>query len=137
MTTKDPIAKAPTSRPKRTPIGTKQRLSIKNKDANYEYRIVNDVRDRVEIFRENGWEPVRANDVKIGDSRLENPSALGTTARIPVGLVGENTGHGVVMRIPKDWYTEDQQAKQAEIDKLEATLKSDAQKQDGRIDIGR
>jgi hypothetical protein len=32
------------------------------------------------------------------------------------------------MRIPEDWYKEDQRAKQAEIDAVEATMKSDARK---------
>lgn len=126
MTKAEATVRAKRARPQRTTLGTKSRLNIANKDADYEYRFVNDVRDRVEIFKENGWEVVPQADVRIGDNRVENPSALGSASRIPVGLVGEQAGHAVVMRIPKDWYEEDQRAKQAEIDRLERTMKEDA-----------
>jgi hypothetical protein len=123
---KESIAKAPRARPQRTSISTKNRLNVANKDPNYEYRIVNDVRDRVAIFQENGWEVVPAADVKIGDKRVENPGSVGSAATISVGLVGEQAGQGVVMRIPKDWYVEDQKAKDALVDATEQSMKQEA-----------
>lgn len=136
--TKEAITKAPRVRPQRTPIGTKSRLAIHNKEAGYEYRIVNDVRDRVEIFKQNGWEVVPAADIRVGDKRVEDPSAVGSSSRVPVGLIGEQAGHAVVMRIPTEWYKEDQAAKQAEINRLEQTMKEEALEGNyGKLEINR
>lgn len=123
---REPIAKTPRTRPQRSKLSGKSRLVVHNKDENFEYRVVNDVRDRVEIFKENGWEVVPAADVKIGDKRVEDPSSVGSASRIAVGLVGEQAGHAVVMRIPKEWFKEDQAAKEQELRALEQTMKEDA-----------
>jgi hypothetical protein len=136
--TREAIAQAPKQRPKRTTLGTKTRLGVANPDPNYEYRFVNDTRDRVEIFKQNGWEVAPDKDVKVGDSRVENPSAIGSASRVPVGLVGELPGHAVVMRIPKQWYEEDQKAKANEIARLENTMKDpSASDTYGKIEITR
>lgn len=138
MSTKEPIARAPRARPQRTSISTRNRLNVANKDPNYEYRIVNDVRDRVAIFQENGWEIVPADDITVGSKRVENPSALGKASSIPVGLIGETAGNAVVMRIPKDWYAEDQKAKDVETDKLEQSMKQQALEGNyGKLEISR
>ncbi|HET8686210.1 MAG TPA: hypothetical protein VFM18_06045 [Methanosarcina sp.] len=118
------IAKAPRGRVKRTPIGTRNRLTVHNKDSKYEYRIVNDVDDRVAAFQQNGWEVVQAKEVSIGDKRLESVSATGSAAEISVG----NGTKAIVMRIPKEWFDEDQRAKAAHTDALEQTMKEDAKR---------
>jgi hypothetical protein len=119
---KEAIAKAPSGRVTRTPIGVRNVLTVKGKDPNYVYRVVNDVDDRVEAFIEGGYEVVKARDVKVGDKRVDKPSEEGSIKRISVG----GGGKGVVMRIPKDWYEEDQAAKQKFIADTEATMKADA-----------
>lgn len=121
--TKDAIAKVPRTRPQRAKIGTKDRLVVHNKDSNYEYRFVNDVKNRVAIFKQNGWEVAPAADTQIGDVRVENPTSIGSAAAVPVGLVGENAGTAVLMRIPKEWYEEDQAAKAKAIEASEQSMK--------------
>lgn len=124
--TKESIAQKRATRTKRTPIGTKSRLAVYNKDPNYEYRFVNDVRDRVAIFQENGWEPVPASENQVGDKRVENPSTMGSVASVMVGVTGHSdAGKAVLMRIPKDWYAEDQAAKAALVDAREQTMKQE------------
>lgn len=118
------LVKSPRGRVRRTPVSTRNRLTVHNKDANYEYRIVNDTDDRVAAFMENGWEIVQAKDIKVGDKRVDNASATGSAAEISVGQGTK----AFVMRIPKDWYAEDQSAKAIEIDRLEQTMKEDAQR---------
>ncbi|HET8688192.1 MAG TPA: hypothetical protein VFM18_16280 [Methanosarcina sp.] len=118
------LVKSPRGRVKRTTIGTRNRLTVHNKDSNYVYRIVNDQDDRVAAFQQNGWEVVPAKDVRIGDKRVENASSTGSAAEISVGQGTK----AVVMRIPKDWYEEDQRAKAENIDALEQTMKEDAQR---------
>lgn len=44
------------ARPQRAPLGKRDRLAIKNKEDGFVYRIVNDVDDRVELLKGNGYE---------------------------------------------------------------------------------
>lgn len=117
---KELTQKGPSVRPRRTPLTMRNKLTVKNVDPNYQYRIVNDVEDRVELFKERGYEIV--TDAQVGDSRVDRPSSLGSTTEISVG---QNV-KAVVMRIPKEWYQEDQAVKQAQIDALEASMNADA-----------
>lgn len=118
------LVKSPRGRVRRTPISTRNRLTVHNKDANYQYRIVNDTDDRIEAFKQNGWEVVQAKDVKVGDKRADTATSTGSAAEISVGQGTK----AVVMRIPKDWYEEDQRAKADQVDALENTMKEDAQR---------
>ncbi len=118
------LVKSPRGRVRRTPISTRNRLTVRNRDANYEYRIVNDIDDRVDAFKQNGWEVVAAKDVAVGDKRVENTSNTGSAAEISVGQGTK----AIVMRIPKDWYDEDQRAKSDNITALEKTMKEEAQR---------
>ena len=111
------------ARPRRTSLSQRNRLSIRNKDDGYFYRIVNDTDDRVERMMELGYEVCTKESLgATGDRRVDSASPLGTTAHFSVG---QNT-KAVVMRQRKDYYAEDQAAKQAEIDELEATMKGEA-----------
>jgi len=112
---------APVGRVRRNSIGTRNRLSVKDQDPNYVYRIVNVNDDRVEQFIEQGYEIV---NTKVGDKRVDAGTPIGSTAQISVG----NGTKAVVMRQRKDFYKEDQDAKQKEIDELEATMNNTAKK---------
>lgn len=112
---------APVGRVRRTAIGTRNRLSVKDQDPNYQYRIVNVTDDRVEQFIEQGYEIVNTS---VGDKRVDAGTPIGSTAQISVG----NGTKAVVMRQRKDFYKEDQDAKQAQIDELEATMNNTAKK---------
>lgn len=134
ITEKDTIAKPPSGRVTRTPVGVRNVLTVKGKDPNYVYRIVNDYDDRVEAFMEAGYEVVKAKEVKVGDKRVDAPTEEGSIKRISVG--GGNKG--VVMRIRKEWYDEDEAAKQRFVDETEATTKADALNGNyGKIEFGR
>jgi hypothetical protein len=86
---------------------------------------VNDIDDRVELLKERGWEVVpNAKVGAVGDRRVDNASAMGSSSHISVGAGVK----AVVMRISEEWYKEDQSVKQAEIDALEATMRSDAKR---------
>ena len=87
---------------KRTPNrsatnGTRNRLKLKNTDPAYEYRIVNDIDDRVQCLLDVGYE-IDTN-TKVGDKRAGNPSsAPGTPITVSLGQ-GDK---GIVMRIKKE-----------------------------------
>jgi hypothetical protein len=132
--TKEAIAKSPSGRVRRTPVGVRNVLTVGGKDPAYEYRIVNDTGDRVEQFRAAGYEVVSAKDVTVGDRRVNAASAEGSAASVSVGAGVK----GVVMRINKEWYAEDQARKQADVAQTEAATKADALNGTyGKLDISR
>lgn len=132
---KEAIAKAPERRVRRTPIGTRNVLTVSGKEPGYEYRFVNDSGDRIQEFLDNGWEVVERKDVRIGDKRLGNPS--GSEGSAAVASVGRGMT-AYVLRIREDWYKEDQEAKSARVDQSEAaTLEKAADGTYGKVEISR
>lgn len=120
--TKEAIAKSPSGRVRRSKLGTRNVLTVEGKEAGYVYRIVNDDGDRVQRFQEIGYELVPAKDVKVGDKRVNTSTATGSQSEVSVG--GGRKAY--VMRIPQDWYNEDQITKLNEVDSKEAAMKQNA-----------
>lgn len=102
----------PANRPKRTPIHARNVMKVMNASPGKVGRVVNDVDDRIEIFKEAGYVPVQ-RPVKMGDTRVDAASQLGSVKSMPVG----GGVRGVYMEIDKDLYEEDQRAKSAKIAK--------------------
>jgi hypothetical protein len=110
-------------RTRRTPInGTRSRLSVRGKEPGYVYRIVNDTDDRVQSLQEMGYEIVTDTKVSVGDKRIANPTQEGSPIKVSVGQ-GVNA---YVMRQKQEWFDEDQAAKNAKNDELEAQMKREA-----------
>lgn len=127
-------AKSTPGRVKRTPLTVRNRLSVKDKEPGYVYRIVNDVDDRIEQFIEQGYEIDQKNAGKVGDKRVDTASGLGS---VPSFSVGQGT-KAVVMRIKQEWYDEDQRVKQAYVKSTEETLSKDSKADYGAIEgLGR
>jgi len=118
------LAQAPAKRVRvqRTPVNGRNVLTVAGKDPDKVYRFVNDIGDRVESFRQAGYEPVPAADVRIGDKRVGAASSEGSIAQASVG----GGTKAVLMAIPKEWYDEDQEAKQAHVNELEQSMKQQA-----------
>lgn len=115
--TKETITLTASARPKRQPVGFRNRLTVKNQDPNFAYRIVNDTDDRIEMFREGGYELVDMGE-GVGDKRMDN--TINPDKSISVG----GGTRGVLMRIPKNFYDEDQKVKQDKIEVQEKNLKT-------------
>ena len=94
-------------------------------------RIVNDTGDRIQQFLDAGYELVDANSVRVGDKRVNQSTPEGTKAQVSVG----GGQKAFVMRIPKEYYEEDQAAKQAEVNRLEESIKK--QVSSGNADYGK
>jgi len=122
MTQKEAIAKAPASRVSRIPVGARTILTVKGKDPNYEYRIVNDVEDRITQFLDAGYEIVADEAVKVGDGRVSQGSSIGSQKHLSVGQGTK----AFVMRIKKEFFEEDQEAKQRRVNELESSIKQKA-----------
>ena len=107
---------------KRTPInGRRGKLNVKGKDPAYEYRVVNNIDDRVEDFLAAGYELVKNDGThKVGDKRVATPGSLDSNVEFSVG----GGDKAILMRIKKEWYDEDQKAKQRGIDELESTIRN-------------
>ena len=114
--------KSPSGRARRTPLTVRNRLSLKERDPNYQYRIVNDVDGRVDQFLEMGWEVVK--DAKVGDKRVENTTGVGS---VPTVSLGQGL-KGIVLKKKKEDYDADQAYKLEEVDATEETMRQDARR---------
>lgn len=105
----------------RTPVsGPRDILNVRNKDENYVYRWVKDVPGRVQRFLDGGYEVVVDDNAQVGHKTVDATSRLGSA------LTRNTDGTALVlMRIPREWYDEDQAAKQAEIDAIEDSMQAD------------
>lgn len=123
-------AKVPSGRPARQPMTRRNRLDVKDQDPNYHYRIINDVDDRIEAAKRAGYEVVE-NPGKVSDARVDVPSGVGSSTISVGGGI-----KGVVMRIPKEWYKEDQALKQTNILDIENKIARTAKSYErGQMDI--
>lgn len=110
---------------RRTPIaGGRNVLTVQGKDPDFVYRVVNDDGDRVSQFEDQGYEIVKDSNIKVGDRRVANPSQSGSPVEVSVG----GGKKAFVMRIQKDLYEEDQQAKQDYVNETERGMKDEARK---------
>ena len=106
------------SKPVRTPLGTRNRLTFKNLDPDYKYRMISDKDGRLQRAQDGGYEFVESTE-GLGDQMAAEASKMGKNVSKPVG-------HGVtgyLMRIKKDLYDEDQKMKQSQVNATEQTMK--------------
>lgn len=93
-----------------------------DKDPNYVYRFVNDTGSRIANFQSAGYEFVEDKDLVVGDSRVFDPSDIGSGKRVT-----SNDGTvSYLMRTKKEYYEEDQAAKAAQINETEQAMKQEA-----------
>ena len=112
-----------TTRPQRTSLANRSVLSVKGKEPGFEYRIVNDVGDRVEMFKSMGYEVVTDDSVQIGERRIANPSREGSPVQVSVG----GGTRAYLMRQKAEWYKEDQATKEAQLKDQEQAMHTEAQ----------
>lgn len=109
-----------TARPKRTPLGARNRLTFGKQDPNFVYRIVNDQDERLQQALEAGYQFVESDET-LGDKRVAEGGKVDSRVSKPVG----NGVRGFLMRIPKEYYAEDQKAKMDLVDETEKAMKPD------------
>ena len=107
-------------RPTRTPYsGRRDILTVKGKEDGFVYRWTNP--ENVDYRKEQGWEIV-AHSVTIGAQSVNQGGNVGKAVSRRVG----NNREDFLMRIPKDWYQEDDSAKQRENDEIDAAIRGKA-----------
>lgn len=92
------------------------------KDPNYIYRFVNDTGSRIDQMKQAGYEIVEDDSLIVGDSRVSDPSSQGSAKRV----ISKDGTVSYLMRQKKEYYEEDQAAKQAHNDEIEAAMKKQA-----------
>tara|TARA_R110000787_G_scaffold164798_1_gene277903 strand:- start:45 stop:560 length:516 start_codon:yes stop_codon:yes gene_type:complete len=99
----------------RVPVGGhRDLLTVQNKDPVFNYRWVEDKSEeghRIFAFLQGGYEFAKAADHKIGQIHVHTSknNLIGSVIRVPSG-----DGFVYLMRIRRDWYIEDQAAKERE-----------------------
>lgn len=128
-----PRSNKPINRPKRQPLATRNILTAPHRPG-FVRRFVNDVEDRIEIFKDAGYKIV-TEPTKVGDKRAGTETPLGTPVRKSVG--GGTVA--VLMEIPEEFYNEDQMAKEAKRKEMEQSMRQQTQKEGhyGEIKINR
>jgi hypothetical protein len=120
--TKKTVNEAPSGRPKRKPVGYRNRLLVENQDPDYQYRWVNtNFREgmlRVQEFEEAGYEKVLKHTVDADTGRIEG-SSLGSF-QTAIGGAGDVM---ILMRQKKEYFEEDQKAKQKAVDETDQAQK--------------
>ena len=109
-------------RPKRIPVSeaNRDKLFVAGLDnENYNYRWVNDVEGRLAAFIAGWWEFVDQNGNPVGDGDV-NQSA-GTSSKFTKGVGNGITAY--LMRIPKEFWLEDQETKERNLKDIEAEMK--------------
>lgn len=122
MTETAKVEKTPAKqeRARRTPVaGARDILTVYDKDPNYVYRWVRNDEGRTEWFKQRGYEVVTKAH-KVGEKAVDSGSQLGSA----VTKFGGGNVTLILMRIPKEWFDEDQAAKEASIAAVEATMKT-------------
>lgn len=117
---KEAISKAPSGRVKRTPLGQRNVLTVKNKDPNYHYRIVNDAGDNIQRRLDLGYAITEDASKDVGDKRVSSGTPIGNMIS-----VGQGT-KAVVMRIPKEFHEEDAKYVEDKATQQEAAIKEKA-----------
>ena len=122
-------------KPKRVPIGRRNVLTVKGlQDTDeFHYHWFNDVGDRLYNAVEAGYMFVAKTGLAAGDTNVE--SARGTESVMSKGVGGGKKAY--LMKIPMEFFIQDKQAKQLEVDAQEADIKANRPEGNyGKVDIG-
>ena len=116
------------NRRKRVPLHSRDILTVHNKKADKVYRWVKDVDDRLYRFKQAGWEFVTDKGTEVGEPTVNASKEAGSV------IVKRSAADELyLMCIDKDWYLEDQEAKQKEVDEMERAMYEQLNSsQDGR-----
>lgn len=102
---------------KRVKLGSRNILTAPKKNG-FVRRFVNDTGDRIQMFKDAGWNTVE--DVnQVGDPKLGRPTSIGSGANPHVG----SGQRAVLMEIPEEIYEADRAESQAAITKVENEMK--------------
>jgi len=104
------VARSTVTRATRIPVsGLRDKLTVEGKDPNYHYFWALDVDEHGnELYRlhEAGYEFVQSDSVRVGQAHVHQSAGIGSIVRVPNG----DGRYLFLMRLPMQWYLDDQQA---------------------------
>lgn len=112
----------------RVPVGGhRQRLTISDdlKDPNYVYRFVSDEPGNIDRYQRAGYEFVEDPNIEVGDDGMDPDHGQPIDRTISVAAGRTRTqlnGRLYLMRIRKEYYEEDMEAKRAERDETKRAM---------------
>lgn len=109
--------KAPV-RPKRKPVGTRQRLQFINQSPDRAYRLIDATPERIQAFEDAGYKIEQVKDYMVGGQRVDLPSIEDNAVSVGGGK------KQILVSIEREFYEEDQADKQRVVDSKEAGIKS-------------
>ena len=116
-------AEVEVTRQERVPMGAyRDILTVHDKDPNYVYRFFNDIDNRIERAKQAGYEIVD-HKVRMGAHGVANNQALGGGAQ----RISSDGVPLVLMRIRREWWEEDQAAKQKIVNDRILTINKSAE----------
>lgn len=113
-----------TGRAPRVPVsGNRDILTVDGKDPSFSYRWIldgNEAGQRIMKFTKAWWEFVKSDDGQhiVGQDMVYKTNNVGSIIRVPAG----NNSFYYLMRIPREYYKEDQKSKQQEINEKERAM---------------
>lgn len=109
-------------RDERVPVsGLRDIMTVDNKDPSFTYRWVVDSDERgqkIMRYQKGGYSLVSADEVIVGQPNVYKSEHFGSIVRLPSG----NGNYSYLMKIKKEWYDEDQEAKEDNIRSLEESM---------------
>lgn len=102
---------------KRIPLGSRNILTAPQK-AGFVRRFVNDTGDRVQMFKDAGWNAVDDGS-PVGDAKIGRPTSMGSSSNPHVG----GGTRAVLMEIPEEIYAADRAESQAKISEVENQIR--------------
>lgn len=113
------------SRAERVPLGVpRSKMSVPNRPG-FVRRWVNDNGSRLHAAQQAGYEFVDDPSLKVGDQTQTMNSDLGGAISQVVGKREDGSSmRAYLMEIPDEFYQEDQQAKQAQVDQIDQAIKT-------------
>jgi hypothetical protein len=114
-----PNSRQQDGQPKRVPVGAGNKLEFTGRDPNYAYRVVMDRQGRLDAFRAAGYD-FCYSEVREADKGVAEGTATDTRKMVNLGC----SDKGYLMRIPKEYYDQDQADKLNKVKATEAAMKN-------------
>ena len=122
----------------RVPIsGNRDILTVYGKKPGFVYRWVKDVGNRIARFKQAGYELETDPDILVGDARAAVAAPMGSPIIADANLNSNGGEKLYLMRIPEEFYKEDQAAKEANLTAMEAGMGKDVEGSYGKIELSR
>jgi len=111
---------------RRVPLGVPRSKLQVPKLEGYVLRWINDRGNRLHNAQQGGWQFTNTDEVgHVGDSATSNNANEGSYVSWPVGTKEDGKPmRAYLMKIKEEFYREDQAAKQKEVDRTDAAMKS-------------